>query len=179
MIREYGRPIAYLFCYSIPLAAFLGLWQGGAWVYAAPIIAFVLIPGVELFAPGWTINADPVIENQRKHMRLYDLVVYLSVPIQMTLVAYFIYQLRLPAQYATYELVGIIWSVGLSCGSLGINVAHELGHRKKKSEQWMAKALLLSSLYMHFIIEHNLGHHRHVATPRDPATARKGENLYQ
>ena len=74
-------------------------------------------------------------------------------------------------------LVGRISAMGLMCGAFGINVAHELGHRSTKHEQWMSKALLLTSLYMHFFIEHNRGHHRNVATPEDPATARKNEWL--
>ena len=31
---------------------------------------------------------------------------------------------------------------------------------------------------MHFFIEHNKGHHKHVATPQDPSSARRGEPLY-
>jgi alkane 1-monooxygenase len=31
---------------------------------------------------------------------------------------------------------------------------------------------------MHFFIEHNLGHHKNVATDEDPASARMGENMY-
>ena len=31
---------------------------------------------------------------------------------------------------------------------------------------------------MHFYIEHNYGHHIHVATPKDPATARFNEAIY-
>ena len=42
----------------------------------------------------------------------------------------------------------------------------------------MAQALLLPSLYMHFYIEHNIGHHKHVATPEDPSTARYNEAIY-
>lgn len=38
--------------------------------------------------------------------------------------------------------------------------------------------LLLTSLYMHFFIEHNKGHHKRVATPEDPSSARYGEWLY-
>src|SRR5690606_38318894 len=60
----------------------------------------------------------------------------------------------------------------------GINVAHELGHRRDRREQALAKALLLTSLYMHFFVEHNRGHHRRVATPEDPASARRGETVY-
>ena len=42
----------------------------------------------------------------------------------------------------------------------------------------MARTLLLSSLYLHFFIEHNKGHHAHVATEEDPASSRKGEHVY-
>jgi alkane 1-monooxygenase len=59
-----------------------------------------------------------------------------------------------------------------------INVGHELGHRVKKFEQTLAKMLLLTSLYMHFYVEHNKGHHKRVATPEDPSSARYGEWIY-
>ena|SRR5690554_2857922 len=42
----------------------------------------------------------------------------------------------------------------------------------------MAKALLLTSLYTHFFIEHNRGHHTRVGTDLDPASARFGEWLW-
>ncbi len=64
------------------------------------------------------------------------------------------------------------------CGVFGINVGHELGHRSKKYERVFAKMLLMTSLYMHFFIEHNRGHHKHVATHADPASARYKENIY-
>jgi alkane 1-monooxygenase len=68
--------------------------------------------------------------------------------------------------------------MGLLCATFGINVAHELGHRVNKMEQTFAKMLLLTSLYMHFFIEHNKGHHKHVATPHDPSTAKYNQSLY-
>ena len=64
------------------------------------------------------------------------------------------------------------------CGVLGINVAHELGHRRTKYEKLLAKTLLMTSLYPHFFIEHNYGHHKNVATAADPASARYNELLY-
>jgi len=75
-------------------------------------------------------------------------------------------------------LAGRIISMGLLCGTFGINVAHELGHRVNKFEQFLAKMLLLTSLYMHFFIEHNKGHHKHVATASDPSTAKYNQSLY-
>jgi alkane 1-monooxygenase len=69
-------------------------------------------------------------------------------------------------------------NIGIILGSYGINVAHELGHRPDKLSQWIARLLLVPALYTHFTIEHNYGHHRHVGTPADPATARAGESVY-
>jgi alkane 1-monooxygenase len=63
-------------------------------------------------------------------------------------------------------------------GGVGITVAHELGHKSTKIEQFYAKVLLMTVSYMHFFIEHNKGHHVWVATPKDPATSRKGETFY-
>ena len=34
------------------------------------------------------------------------------------------------------------------------------------------------NLYMHYAIEHTFGHHRNVATPIDPSSARKGETIW-
>jgi alkane 1-monooxygenase len=78
-----------------------------------------------------------------------------------------------------YDLAGRIWVMGLLCGIFGINVGHELGHRSSPFEKFLAKFLLLSSQYMHFYIEHNKGHHKRVATPEDPSSARLGEDVYR
>jgi len=78
----------------------------------------------------------------------------------------------------TYEIIGLVLSVGIVLGVNGINVAHELGHRLTSKERFLGKILLMPSLYMHFFIEHNFGHHLHAATKEDPATARYNQNMY-
>ena len=80
--------------------------------------------------------------------------------------------------YQSYELLGMVLSMGIVLGTNGINVAHELGHRNNKLQRTLAKALLLPSHYMHFYIEHNFGHHAHAATAEDPATAKFNQSVY-
>lgn len=80
---------------------------------------------------------------------------------------------------AWYDIAGSILVMGLLCGTFGINVGHELGHRVNLVERALAKALLLTSLYMHFFTEYNKGHHKRVATPEDPSSARYGESVYR
>jgi alkane 1-monooxygenase len=77
-----------------------------------------------------------------------------------------------------YEQIGIIFSLAILLATNGINVAHELGHRKSLIEKVFSKTLLMFSLYMHFFIEHNLGHHKNVGTSLDPASAKLNQNLY-
>ena len=85
---------------------------------------------------------------------------------------------RPPGQLSTLDKIGLAISIGC-IGGIGINTAHELGHKKESHERWLSKIALAQSFYGHFYIEHNRGHHVRVATPEDPASARMGENFYQ
>ena len=64
-------------------------------------------------------------------------------------------------------------------GGHGLNIGHELGHKRFTFDRWMAKIVLAPAAYGHFFIEHNRGHHKYVATPEDPASAKMGETIYQ
>ena len=171
------RELKYLFALIVPLVAFISLYFNGAWSYFALAFGFVLIPILELIFTGNKDNFNKEEEQVIKKKSIYDWLVYIYVPIQYALVAYFLVVIS-QGGLTTFEIIGKITALGVTCAILGINVAHELGHRHKKSEQFMSKALLLTSLYMHFFIEHNRGHHKNIATPLDPATSRKGENIY-
>ncbi|MGB1206298.1 MAG: alkane 1-monooxygenase [Chitinophagales bacterium] len=170
----------YLKYYTIltgPIFAYMALTWHGLWTYLLPIYVFVLIPVLELFFKGTTENMTEAEEEIAKEDRLYDWLLYSLVPIQYGILLYFCFSIS-EVGLTTFELVGRIWSMGVVCTTLGINVGHELGHRGKKYEQNLSKALLLSTLYMHFFIEHNRGHHKRVATEDDPATSRYGQTVY-
>ena len=77
-----------------------------------------------------------------------------------------------------WDKVGLAVSIGC-IGGIGINTAHELGHKKESHERWLSKIALAQSFYGHFYIEHNRGHHVRVATPEDPASSRVGESFYR
>ena len=81
-------------------------------------------------------------------------------------------------QFSWLELIGLTLSLGVFCGAVGINFAHELVHQSSRVERAAGEILLTSVLYPHFRIEHVYGHHLNVATPEDPATARFGESYY-
>ncbi|HMN93612.1 MAG TPA: alkane 1-monooxygenase [Hydrogenophaga sp.] len=74
--------------------------------------------------------------------------------------------------------LGLVLAVG-SINGVGINTAHELGHKAPAWERWLARIALAPVAYGHFFVEHNRGHHLRVATPEDPASARMGESLWR
>ena len=159
----------------MPLLALLGMGMGGAWTWALPILIFGIVPLIELFSTGSRSNPDSYEEAKRRSSFIYDGLLYLMVLMQwVSIFVFFHYS----GYFSGWEFVGVVLSMGILCGTLGINVAHELGHRPDKLNRFLAKATLLTSLYMHFYIEHNRGHHQRVGTHEDPATGRKGEGVY-
>ncbi len=167
----------YFAAYLSPIVVFISLYFGGYMSYFALIFLFGFLPFLELFLHPSQKNMSEAEEDIAKYDRWYDFVIYSMLPIQYALLGYFLYRINDPS-LESYEMLGMILAYGLSAGVLGINVAHELGHRNTRYEQLMSKLLLLTSLYMHFFIEHNRGHHKHVSTDEDPASSRWGEWVY-
>jgi len=171
------RDLRYLFAYTLPVSAFLSVYLQGWWSYAGVVYAFGIIPIIDQLAPQAKANNRGEDDESRTSLQFFNWLLYLNVPILYGILGYLFYSLS-TGSHQSYELVGLVLSCGVIAGTLGINIAHELGHRDSRVEQVLAKALLLPCLYMHFFIEHNRGHHKHVATPLDPATSRFGESIY-
>ncbi len=171
------RDLKYMIAYIMPLSALLALLFQGAWSYSTVIFAFGIIPVLEPLLPRSERNLSSKEREEKLKKRLFDWLLYLNLPILYGIIAFFLYVLSTQS-LAGFEITGLVLSVGIVIGACGINVGHELGHRSHPNEQTVAKLLLLPAMYMHFFIEHNRGHHKNVATPLDPATARYGESLY-
>jgi len=168
--------LKYLIAYTVPMAGFVSVFYDGIFSWTAVLYAFVFIPLIELFVHRSQDNFTAEEEADRKSAVFFDFLLYLNLPIIFFLVYCFLQTISTQVLSAS-DLAGKILSVGIVLGA-GINVAHELGHKPKWYQQLTAKAILLPSLYMHFFIEHNRGHHLNIATPEDPASSRKGENVY-
>jgi alkane 1-monooxygenase len=163
--------------YLTPLIVLFSLNTENIGAYTAVFVLFVMIPLIELFTKGSTNNLSKIEEELAKENKVYDWMLYGLVPLQYLILIYFLVQVSNESLSLSYK-IGATTAYGMACGILGINAAHELGHRPTKHEQLMSKLLLLSTLYMHFFIEHNRGHHKHVSTDLDPASSRYGETVY-
>ncbi len=172
------RDLKYLIAYLAPASAYAAVAWQGAWSWATVILAFVLIPVGEQLIGGSCDNLSEEEARRKEASPLFDWLLYLNVPILYGLVWLYLGEIT-SAEASLWELTGMTFSTGIVVGTIGINVAHELGHRRRLYEQWLAKLLLVVPLYTHFFIEHNRGHHLHVATPEDPASAPAGLDLYR
>ncbi|MEZ4909392.1 MAG: alkane 1-monooxygenase [Saprospiraceae bacterium] len=170
-------PFLYLLVFLTPILVVFSLSSTGIFSFSTVAVLFVILPAIELFTVGSTYNLTKEEELFALDNRLYDLILYSLVPIQYAILVYFLVKIG-NSDSDLITQIGYTTAYGMSCGILGINAAHELGHRHTWYEQWMSKSLLLTTLYMHFFIEHNRGHHRRVSTMEDPASARYGENVY-
>lgn len=171
------KDLKYLLGYLLPLTAIIGLYYQGILSFLTPAVAFVLIPILEVLLPQDASNLNEEELQQKANHWLFDSFLYLNIPLVYGIIGYYLWWIS--TQEATsLEIIGLTFSVGVALGSNGINVAHELGHRQNAWERFLGKLLLLPSLYMHFYIDHNFGHHQTVATPEDPSSARYNQPVY-
>jgi len=162
----------------LPLEIYLAEYSGsGIWYWLVPLEMYVLLPVLDELIGDGKFTAMPDEIRELENERYYRVIAMLTVPLHilaMTLCCYYISITEL----SWYDLLGLVLSMGLN-NALAINTAHELGHKNTALEKWLAKILLALPAYGHFYVEHNRGHHRHVATVEDLSSARMGEGLYR
>ena len=74
---------------------------------------------------------------------------------------------------------GCVAMLGLTNATAGTVTGHELTHRTSHPlDLFLGRWMLAFTCDTTFAIEHVYGHHVRVATPDDPATARRGEGFY-
>ena len=165
----------------VPSLAFVGLglhaatgW--GVWFWIGPIVILGIVPLVDLVAGLDRSNPPDELIEALENDRYYRWITYWFLPIQYVGLVAAMWVIT-HGDLTTPDKVGLAVSIGC-VGGIGINTAHELGHKKESHERWLAKVALAQSFYGHFFIEHNRGHHVRVATPADPASSRVGESFY-
>lgn len=173
------RFIGFLAALLIPACLIEGVYRGGWYNFSALLFAFIMIPVIDQLIGLDTSNVSPAEEKKVSEVFYYRFVTYLWTYLQVALLCWGAHVIANGQVKTTVEWVGFTLSFGVITGGVGITVAHELGHKKSKLEQLYSQMLLMTVCYMHFFIEHNRGHHVHVATEVDPATARKGESFYR
>ena len=160
----------------IPLAIVSAVY-GGWTVILLPVVTWYMFSILDLAVGLNTDNAD--LEATDDDLFWYRMITTAWVPAQFLMLFGLIAYVAPADHLNTVEKLAIFFGVGVITGTVGINYSHELMHQKNKLERWLGDALLAMVLYSHFRSEHLLVHHRYVATPRDPVTARMNESFYR
>jgi alkane 1-monooxygenase len=173
---------AWMTSLFMPVFPLLGIWLyfsfGHEWLLAIPLLtSYTLIPLADHLIGMDENNPPEEIVPQLEEDRYYRWLTWATVPM------HFVVLIAIAVFVGTQSLsiVSVI-VMAITAGTysgLGINTAHELGHKKTSIERLLAKIVLAVPAYGHFCIEHNYGHHRDVATPEDPASARMGQSIYR
>ncbi|WP_416566578.1 alkane 1-monooxygenase [Nocardia testacea] len=162
-------------------------WEPAAavWWWIGPLLVYVLLPILDrFFGPDGQNPPEEVMEHLERD-RYYRWCVYAFIPFQLASLVFAAYLWTAPdlswlgieGGLGLWSKIGVAFTVGVM-GGVGINTAHELGHKKDDLERWLSKITLAQTGYGHFYIEHNRGHHVRVATPEDPASARFAESFW-
>lgn len=172
-MNRYG----FLLAFVLPLMLVAGFLLGGAWNFCTVIFSYLVLPLLDLASGQPHFRPGPAEVTSLEKDPWYRTLLYLGALAHFAVLLFGAWAVT-HAAFSWYALFGFVLSMGTVTGSLGIVIAHELGHHLKKSDRILSRAILASVCYMHFYVEHNRGHHSHVATPEDPASARYGESLY-
>lgn len=160
----------------IPLAV-VGAVYGGWFIALLPLCGWGLFSVLDALTGLNEENADPATPDDA--LFWYRAITIIWLPLQLCTIFGTIWWVTATDHLVWWEELALFFGIGVISGTIGINYSHELMHQKPKAERWLADVLLASVLYGHFRSEHLLVHHRYVATPRDPATARYNEGFHR
>lgn len=170
-------------------------WLGAVspiWWWIGPMLIYVLLPILDVFFGPDGQNPPEELMEELEADKYYRYCTYVYIPFQFASLVFAAYLWTAGPGGRFGDLswlgvdggslglaskIGLTFSIGLM-GGIGINTAHELGHKKVSMERWLSKVTLSQTFYGHFFIEHNRGHHVRVATPEDPASSRFGETFW-
>ncbi len=167
-------PTALLLILPIVWAMDQAGWRSASQVlfWIGPILIYLLLPALDLrFGSDGQNPPDEVME-RLENDRYYRYCTYIYIPFQYLSVVLGAYLftasdlswLGFEGSLSWPAKIGLALSTG-TLGGVGINTAHEMGHKKETLERWLSKITLAQTCYGHFYIEHNRGHHVRVATP--------------
>ena len=188
--------LKYYIMILLILPTIVGILLGGHWMWLGFIILFIVVVG------GDALLSDDTSTPGYKYTWILELPLHLAFP----MISILLVSLAWSSGSGSSDLMGIgvwlgglfdhdfiqarngsVWvdhlgaviGTGFLVAGYGTNAGHELSHRlKDRTARSESRWLLSASCNADFTIEHVFGHHSRVGTDDDPATARRGENVY-
>ena len=147
------------------------------WFFLPLVVFYLVIPLLDLWLGEDLGNPPEAAVPALEADPYYRAILFATVPVLWAAVLVNV------AFLATHTLPPAAWiATVIATGAVlgfGLNVSHELGHKRSPLARKVALFNTALGGYGHFSIEHNRGHHRHVSTPEDPASAKMGEGIWR
>lgn len=150
-----------------------GVVFGTFWLAAALLYVAALALLIDQVAPMVTTDAAPDAE-----FPAADALLVAIGAAHILLVPLAIWSIAGNSGLSLAGKVTAFLAFGLTFGQISNPAAHELIHRGSRSLHRLGVAMFVTILFGHHASAHRLVHHRHVASPLDPNTARRGESFY-
>lgn len=151
----------------------LGLWRGGGWVWAGlgymAGLTAVLDRLIRATAPDAPEGAEfPAADALLVALALCH---FAALPGALWAVAG-------DSGLSPLARIALFLGFGQVFGQISNPAAHELIHRGRRGLFRLGMGIYITLMNGHHTSAHRLVHHRHVATPLDPNSAREGEGFY-
>ena len=167
------RTFPFLAAYTIFPLTIVAAVKGGWYV----LVPFWSVIAVLDFIIGDNLH-NPSTKVPRSRLVFSDLLVWLWVPSQVLMYIVVYYQFFHADHLGIWERGFVLFAAGRAT-ALSLTVAHELSHRRSRWEKSLGEFMMSCAGLGYYSTEHVYVHHTHVATPRDPVTALKGESVYR
>jgi alkane 1-monooxygenase len=151
----------------------VGLHLGGLWLWAAFLYMAVLISLLDQIIP---LTAGAA---KGEEFPAADRLLVLVGGSALALLPAATWAIAGPSGLTVTERILAFFATGFWLGQVAHPAAHELIHRPRRALFRLGAAVYAAILFGQHASAHRLVHHRYVASPDDPNTARAGESFYR
>jgi len=153
----------------------LGALQGGGWLWLALLYTGLLAILLDQMIP---LAISPKPSDEAEFPAADALLVAIALG-QLGALPLVVWAIAGQSGLSGPERLGLFFAAGFWFGQVAHPAAHELIHRPRRELFRLGAAVYTSLLFGQHVSAHRLVHHRHVATLKDPNSARPGEGVYR
>lgn len=141
-------------------------------------VLYAVAPFLDMILPIDEKNLSKGLSEAFEKDPIFLLPLYSFIVVDLFIYFWSMYQFSYGEFFGLWDRISLILVAG-TVSAVGMVVGHELLHRRQLKHKIIGTLCLSKVFYSHFFIEHIKGHHKNVATPLDPASARLNQTLYQ
>jgi len=168
--------IGYTLIFLFPILFLVGSLLGGIFTFSLTAFVFIILTILENLLPNDKKSLSPTQVELIEKSWTFKAIPLLYLPCQYASL-FFGTWIYCSSDMTSFERVGMILSQGLVSAAASL-ASHELYHKRGMFDRIAGRLMLVTFSQGYFETNHAYVHHMFVATPEDPATARRGDGIY-